>query len=759
MTNTQSLSANTSRNAAALWSPLEGAEWGRLASRLSATTDLGATGIEGLKQSCLDILSRCAPPTSGNADRTGLVLGQVQSGKTMSFTGVTCLARDNGFRMVIVITGISVQLLDQSMERLRTDLGLSSGAHTGWVHLPITPNQSTDPSALVKYLKTWDDPDSLPQLQKTVLITVMKNHANLQSLTKLLATVAMQLPGGLGNTPTLIIDDEADQASLNTKVRTNDLSTVYARIRGLRGCLPNHTMLQYTATPQAPLLLNIADLLSPDFCKVLDPGAGYTGGHAFFVEKKELVRAIPDSEIGTPAHPPGSVPDSLQSALRIFLLGVSNEILKPEPKTRSMLVHPSVETVGHSVYADWINHMLRAWDRILQAPDSDPDRTELLREFKLSHEELAKTVAGLPPFDAKDCSKQIRRAIGATQLQIVNRGNGPAPIVQWGNSLAWILVGGMAMDRGFTVRGLTVTYMPRPLAGNGQGNADTLQQRARFFGYKREYLGFCRVFLATNVRDALTEYVRHEDELRRSLREFETVGRPLAEWRRKFILDPAMNPTRRNVVDINWVRNAYGREPVLLKAPHHDLSCIEHNRALLKSLRSKTGWKTGVGEPHWTDFQKHTVNTTIPLKEFCEDFLTQYKTCSLEDSEGLNARLLQFSEVLASAPGATLDVLIMSEGAAVPRSRNADEQNFLTAFLQGANPNRGPGGGADYPGDRGLCSDDRVTVQIHVLTIVDSSKNSIPEVPTLALFAPNAKLLPIVTQPQGGPTGSSAGRP
>ena len=677
----------------------------------------------------------------------------------MSFTGVTCLARDNGFRMVIVITGISMQLLNQSMERLQTDLGLSSGAHTGWVHLPITPNQSTDPNALVKYLKVWDEPDSLPQLRKTVLITVMKNHANLQNLTKLLASVALQLSGGLRSTPTLIIDDEADQASLNTRVRTNELSTVYDRIRGLRRCLPNHTMLQYTATPQAPLLLNIADLLSPDFCKVLNPGEGYTGGHAFFVEKNGLVETIPASEIGTPPNPPSSVPNSLQSALRIFLLGVAAEIIKPEPKPRSMLVHPSAETIGHGVYADWITHILRAWDRIMQELDSNPDRKDLLREFKLSHDELTKTVPGLPAFEEKDCAKQVRWAIGATQIQVVNRVNGTAPIIQWGNSPAWILIGGMAMDRGFTVRGLTVTYMPRPLAGSGQGNADTVQQRARFFGYKREYLGFCRVFLASNVRDALTEYVRHEDELRRSLREFEAVGRPLAEWRRKFLLDPAMNPTRRNVVDINWVRNTYGREPVLLKAPHHDLPCVAHNQALLKELRSKPGWKIGVGEPHWTDFQKHTVNTTIPLKEFCEDFLTQFKPCSLDDSEGLNARLLQFSEVLEADPRATLDVFIMSEGAAVPRLRNTDDENFLTAFLQGANPNRGPGGGADYPGDKGLCRDDRVTVQIHVLTVVDSSKNSMPEVPTLALFAPNAKLLPIVTQPQGGPPAASAGRP
>ena len=95
------------------------------------------------------------------------------------------------------------------------------------------------------------------------------------------------------------------------------------------------------------------------------------------------------------------------------------------------------------------------------------------------------------------------------------------------------------MDRGFTVEGLTVTYMPR---GPGVGNADTIQQRGRFFGYKRSYLGFCRTYLEQDVLTAFEEYVVHEEEMRRQLQQLHDSGNPLSEWTRAFILSANENP-------------------------------------------------------------------------------------------------------------------------------------------------------------------------------------------------------------------------
>ena len=80
------------------------------------------------------------------------------------------------------------------------------------------------------------------------------------------------------------------------------------------------------------------------------------------------------------------------------------------------------------------------------------------------------------------------------------------------------------MDRGFTVEGLTVTYMPR---GLGVGNADTVQQRARFLGYKGDYLGLCRIFVGPDVRMAFSSYVEHEEDIHHELSQFSQTGRPL----------------------------------------------------------------------------------------------------------------------------------------------------------------------------------------------------------------------------------------
>ena len=100
-------------------------------------------------------------------------------------------------------------------------------------------------------------------------------------------------------------------------------------------------------------------------------------------------------------------------------------------------------------------------------------------------------------------------------------------------------------DRGFTVEGLTITYMPRGLGG---GNADTMQQRARFFGYKAAYLGYCRVFLERDARQGFEDYVEHEEFMRKDMLAIRENRQPLQTWPRRFVLDPALRLCRDNVL-------------------------------------------------------------------------------------------------------------------------------------------------------------------------------------------------------------------
>lgn len=200
-------------------------------------------------------------------------------------------------------------------------------------------------------------------------------------------------------------------------------------------------------------------------------------------------------------------------------------------------------------------------------------------ERQTVEQQLATTYPTLPPFDRIET--ELWQAINRTQVIEVNSRQGKTPPINWESSYAQILVGGQAMDRGFTVEGLTITYMPR---GKGVGNADTVQQRARFLGYKRSYLGLCRVFLESEVQDAFTAYVQHEEHLRAQLRDHANSGKPLSEWRRAFFLDQALAPTRRCVLDLDYENVNFSAEWFYPRSPHFTRDSLQHNEHLVAQL-------------------------------------------------------------------------------------------------------------------------------------------------------------------------------
>nr|WP_255539463.1 Z1 domain-containing protein [Polynucleobacter sp. JS-Safj-400b-B2] len=136
------------------------------------------------------------------------------------------------------------------------------------------------------------------------------------------------------------------------------------------------------------------------------------------------------------------------------------------------------------------------------------------------------------------------------------------------------------MDRGYTVEGLCITYMPRPLGASPA--ADTLQQRARFFGYKQAYLGVCRVFVQRNVIQAFAEYVEHEEFVRAALNN--SRGKPLTDWRRDFILSSMLKPTRTSVIGLG-IRSIPADGWMVPKVLQRDQEAIRANQALLNKVR------------------------------------------------------------------------------------------------------------------------------------------------------------------------------
>jgi hypothetical protein len=718
------------------WNPAEGPETRAL---LDSQANLSPAGKQQLLAEGQAVLRKCVPPTSPADTDTGIAIGFVQSGKTLNFTTVAALARDNAYPLVIVIAGTSVPLFRQSTNRLIRDLGISSrrGARR-WRHVA---NPSMDELDTIRsVLDSWQAGSVVPVgRRQSVLVTVMKQYQHLDNLNDVLQEL------DLAGIPTLVIDDEADQAGLNNEVLQQTQSTTYGRLLNLKARLPHHTYLQYTATPQAPLLINIIDALSPSFADILTPGPDYCGGGVFFVPNSPYVRTIPAADIPTPNRVLQRMPQSLVEAMRAFMVGVAYSIFMDDTSdNRSMLVHPSRTTGDHADYVQWITRLKRRWELTLDPATGDPnDRQDLLNQFRIAYDDLAATVPNLAtdaPFD--DIADCLLEAVRSTEITEMNtRRDGTTPEVNWDNSYAHILVGGQAMDRGFTVEGLTVTYMPRSL---GVGNADSIQQRARFFGYKRSYLGFCRVYLEQRARRAFELYVDHEADMHRRLIEHRDQGLPLSQWRRAFFLAQGLNPTRRTLIDVPIVRGMNGDDWFFPRGPHASPAAIFDNRKVVADFLATLTMHPDTGHASRTVMQQHQLAENVPLRDVFEQLLLNYRVPRTNDSIRFYGALMQIRAWLDDNPNATCSVYHMRPGQHVPRG--------LSAAGDMRNLHQGPGrsGGVQtYPGDFHTKALTGVTVQIHNVEIHDASGTTLAtDVPVLAVWIPNELSQPFLIQQQ-----------
>ena len=245
-------------------------------------------------------------------------------------------------------------------------------------------------------------------------------------------------------------------------------------------------------------MISVLDSLSPRFGWTLAAGTGYCGVQAFF-EDGRLVSTIPDHDLhAIDDESDGGPPDSLLEALRQFYVGVAVQAYhrgrnESTQEHRSMLVHPSMRKMDHYRFKRWVEGATESWIELLDLAPGAPDREELVRAFRYAYDELADSAEThqqqnddhekLPPFE--DVLVYLPPSMRSTLTWEVN-----SRVLEgwtqdnWNSAPSHILVGGENLGRGFTVNGLTTTYMPR---GRGGGVADTIQQRGRFFGYKRDY--------------------------------------------------------------------------------------------------------------------------------------------------------------------------------------------------------------------------------------------------------------------------------
>lgn len=752
MANEEQATATVLGSASDHWQPVfvGGGELQRLLQKKLPDDESAQRSI---RDSTLRILAQCVDPNDASDDScTGLVVGHIQSGKTMSFTAVAAAAHDNGFRSVAVIAGASLNLADQNKDRLARDLDIGISPFRPWYrrHNPAVNQLDQFRTALVG----WETGRG-----KTLLLTSLKHYRHVQNLGQVLEAL------GDAAAPMLIVDDEADQISLNTKVVQDAESTNYTQILSLRDRAPRHTYLQYTATPQANIFIPLWDRLSPNFCELLEPGQGYVGGDRIFIDRNDdLVRIISHDDLDR-ADELTDQPESLCRALKIFFLGVVQGVLEyertgiePSPANRSMMVHPSQRQNSHLVFANWIRADRDSWRRLL-TDRSDPDRESLVQAFRQAYNDLRATdrAGVLASFD--DLLDHLPKWIGTTQVREVNARPGVDKTnwsTEWGTNYPWILVGGQNLDRGFTVEGLTVTYMPRSV---GTGQADTIQQRARFFGYKAGYEDLCRVYLGAEARQAYQVYVRHERSMRDFLdRHKDRLGD--ASIPREFELDPQLRPTRPQVLVQYPTRYTLRHGWLPQQAPMDRVQRCRRNGEIVLAYVDAHGGATVQDNVPWVadraairNDHRHAASATFPLRDLYENLLVSVVLPDPEEHTRWQVAMSMIANALDEHGDLDASIVLMRPDS--DPFRGLDEDGRIKQVFAGAYPGNPP---YAYAGDRDVHLGD-VTLQLHHFNLglgADSEQSQGREiqekrVPILGLWLGDRVNRPMIRQEQMAP--------
>ncbi|HEU0130876.1 MAG TPA: Z1 domain-containing protein [Mycobacteriales bacterium] len=640
----------------------------------------------------------------GHAGATGLALGYVQSGKTTAITALAAAAADAGYRVVVTVLGSTRLLLGQNAARLTGALGIGEREDYRWIHV-----ESPAGATRAREMREWLGRG------RVLLVSVLKHAGRLTSLADVLARA------GVGDEPVLVIDDEADQASLNTQVNQATVSRTYAALSRLRAAVPNHLYVQFTATPYAPLLLEPEDHLRPDFVELLQPGPGYTGGREFFVDHADVVvRPIPTLDEQPPKSLPTLLPRSLVSAVGAFVAGTAM-LLGADPTSApvSMLVHSTQRNDVQERYHYLLRRLLRRW-----AADAEAATTVAELPPEVTDERVRIARLGGRDVDPATFLEQVRYVLREATPWLVNSAS-DVDRIDWRAAPVHLLVGGNKLDRGFTVEGLTVTYMNRPPSDQ----VDTLEQRARAFGYRGDLLPYCQFFATPRTLKLLREIVDTEYDLRASLRDWLAAGNDVAGWAEQIglLLPEGTRPTRQAVLGA-LVR--FNERPTWhqLRRPSLEPVDVAANAALVAGLGLLDAPRVAYGR-----LEHRTLH--LPLDTVLDGLLEPWAGVGVGTSPGWrHAELVDFLRRLPEH--GEVPVVLLEHPQGGPRRREWDPELGFVNLLQGADP-RPVAGQAAYRGDRAIGNveedPERVVVEVHRVRATDPAQT--PELFTLAVHA------------------------
>lgn len=510
-------------------------------------------GIDKISDKILDLAGD--PIQEGKWSRRGLVVGHVQSGKTANYVALINKAADAGYKLIILIAGLHSNLRSQTQERIDegfvgrdSDQLLGRNTNATWLgvgNIDQSFSAVAYTSRAYDFTKPRADGLGIPigSLSQPAIFVIKKNKSILTNLIEWLRSTSSA--GDVLTMPILVIDDEADNGSINTSKDPSLPNTINSLIRKLLASSTRNTYIGYTATPFANIFvdpesddeLHREDLFPRDFIVGLDAPSNYVGAADYFLDEKEsgpsLSVLLEDAEKWLPVKHKidveiDALPESLEDAINCFLLSKAIRVLRKQgTKHHSMLVNVSRFTGIQGRVASLISQ------RVQRVAEAIENRHRLAKDAALRdpvmrslHDSWLGHYASTTEETWDAIQKNLHQAAASIHVVEVNARSGPAALDYRryaGIGLNVIAVGGNSLSRGFTLEGLTVSYFLR----NTQ-MYDTLLQMGRWFGYRDGYRDLCRLFIKPDAFDWYAYIASASEELRDEIAKMERYGlRPI----------------------------------------------------------------------------------------------------------------------------------------------------------------------------------------------------------------------------------------
>lgn len=591
------------------------------------------TALENIDNYTKAIITNCSNPNQNIVDSKGLVVGYVQSGKTANFIGLLARAVDVGYKMIIVLAGTKEKLRSQTQKRIKKDL-----CSYNFERIAVRTGDKKDFRPPAEYPQNWFASN------QTSLLVVKKNQQILQSFINWILYQNNSTQSNKLETPlnlrekcaTLIIDDEADEASINVS-RTDDRSRIYQRIIRILEVLPRSSFVGYTATPFANVLIDHSsfegkNLYPKNFIIALSKPDGYFGAEEFFgrrrtskelfsdpeledVEPKNLFHPIPLEEVSylkpirnrdVPIFNP-RMNKSLRRAIIYYILSTAAKVGRLGKKDHtSMFVHTHVRISMQEktlIIIDkfikkiqnrfknsknFIDYCKLYWEEEISKVERKPDENEIsfsevMKNIDYVLENISLSMANTSRLSADIQLKPENKEAEIPGITYISPLNYEKESDDEDGKI-YLVVGGNILSRGLTLDGLTVSYFLRTTT-----MYDTLLQMGRWFGFRNGYSDLPRIWTTQGLYNNFARLAEVEEVIREEINKYKIANIDPINFKVRVPLIPGLEVTsrlkRKDAVENRmW---SLSKDRPELRRFSRDKNWLSHNINSLRELIEK----------------------------------------------------------------------------------------------------------------------------------------------------------------------------